>query len=113
MQEIKMEIKELCKEAHRIAKEHGFWEEGTNRNIGESIALMHSELSEAFEDYREHGFRYIEHSDGKPDGFCVELADCIIRIADFCQAFGINIEKNIIKKMEYNKTRPYKHNKIC
>jgi hypothetical protein len=38
----------LATEAHRIAVEHGF----TDNTIGEDIALMHSELSEALEDHR-------------------------------------------------------------
>jgi len=38
----------LCADAHQTATEHGF----TEASVGEDIALMHSELSEALEDYR-------------------------------------------------------------
>ena len=42
-----MDLKEFQKEVHQTAIDHGWWE--TDRNIGEQIALMHSELSEALE----------------------------------------------------------------
>lgn len=43
-----MGLNELRDEALRIAVEHGF----TDASVGEDIALMHSELSEALEDHR-------------------------------------------------------------
>lgn len=53
---VKTTLEGIGHEAHRIAKEHGFWEldeDGNavleSRNFGEMIALMHSELSEALE----------------------------------------------------------------
>ncbi|MHA1437904.1 MAG: hypothetical protein ACTSPD_10035 [Promethearchaeota archaeon] len=92
-------FKQLQKEAHQTAKEKGFWD--SNRNDGEMIALMHSELSEALEELRHNNLS----STGE------ELADCIIRIMDFCEGRKINLENILLKKMKYNKTRPYKHGK--
>ena len=45
----------------------------------------------------------------KPEGVAVELADCVIRIMDYCGHAGIDIEEAIRIKHEYNKTRPYRH----
>jgi NTP pyrophosphatase (non-canonical NTP hydrolase) len=45
----------------------------------------------------------------KPEGIASEMADCIIRILDYCAYEGIDIEQAIQLKHEYNKTRPYRH----
>jgi len=49
------------------------------------------------------------HNTGKPQGIAVELADCILRILDYCGAKNIDIETATLEKHKYNKTRPYKH----
>lgn len=118
-----MSLNELTKDIHENAKEHGWWEK--ERSFGEIIALCHSELSEALEEYRNGNDRItrlpIYYSGGgyvaseptecckKPEGIATELADCIIRILDYCGYKGIDIEEAIRIKHEYNKTRPYKH----
>jgi len=38
-----------------------------------------------------------------------ELADVVIRIADFCGSMGIDLEKQVVAKMAYNETRSYRH----
>ena len=77
------------------------------------MALVHSEISEALEVYRDLGKEGLSKNwneeNGKPEGFTVELADAIIRIADMCGAYGLDLEESLTKKMEYNKSRPYRH----
>lgn len=80
-----------------------------DRNDGECIALMASELSESLEALR--------HSN-PPDKHCpefdnasVELADCIIRILDFAAARELPLGDAMIAKMRYNQGREYKHGK--
>lgn len=95
-----MEIKELCEESHKNAIQKGFCKDP--RPIPELLMLIVTELGEACEADRK----------GDTDGFKQEIADCFIRLGDLCEEYGINIEVEIIKKMEYNKGRPKKHGKL-
>lgn len=83
-----MNISDLQKEAHAIAKEKGWWD--TPRSVGELIALCHSDLSEALREvsYVSYGCPLTEiydESPSKPAGFPIELADLIIRVADIAE----------------------------
>lgn len=110
-------LNQLRDEIHHNAIEHGWWEE--ERSFGDIIALCHSELSEALEEYR-NGMPMMYNKckvtlyeddpiNSKPEGIAIELADCIIRILDYCGHKGIDIEEAIRIKHEYNKTRTYRH----
>ena len=111
-----MNINDLIKEAHENAVAHGWWEE--ERPFAELIALTHSELSEALEEYRdgrELGEIYYSCTAGgrgnenclfpgvrpcpekcknlKPEGIPIELADVIIRIADYFGRYKIQVDE--------------------
>ena len=45
-----MNLTDLQREAHAIAKDHGWWDE--ERSLGDLIALVHSELSRTYQEYR-------------------------------------------------------------
>lgn len=114
---------------------HGFHE--SPRSIGDDVALLASELSEFLEDARDGhdpNARWYEtktvdgdsttvtrHScqsfdaDGNPTrkvcGPASELADVFVRLMDTCGRLGVDIDRAVAEKMEYNRTRPYRHGK--
>jgi NTP pyrophosphatase (non-canonical NTP hydrolase) len=45
----------------------------------------------------------------KPIGFASELADVVIRVMDLAEAMGIDLEREILLKHEYNLTREHRH----
>lgn len=45
----------------------------------------------------------------KPIGVASEAADIFIRLLDFCEAWGIDLENEYEKKMAYNRTRAIRH----
>jgi len=108
---------DLLEEAHPLAVKKGWWE-NMDRPIDEQCACFHSEISEAFEEYRSKRMdtwyslggvtvvNVAHNADGcpgvfsggnddftpaKPEGFWVEIADLLIRLADTCGRYGIGI----------------------
>lgn len=72
------------------------------RNKGELLALIHSEISECLEGVRKNlmddklPHRKMEE---------VELVDAIIRIFDYAGAFGLDLEGAYQEKMAFNASR--------
>ena len=76
--------------------------EKLERNDGELIALMHSELSEGLEGVRKN--KMDDHCPQHPN-VTVEMADCIIRILDYCAGKGLNVGQALVDKCAYNLIR--------
>lgn len=87
-------------------------------NIDSQLLLIVGEVSEAKEFIRKHGSdeqvlrdMELKEGDGKPLHFPSELADIILRVTALASFLGIDLDKAVNEKKEYNKTRPYKHGK--
>lgn len=119
----KLPLNEMAMRINTWAQEKG-WNDKPLQ-FGDMISLFHTELSEAYEEYRNGhietdvytkdddfipvgGYKYF-----KPLGIPTEIADLFIRLLHFCAYHQINIEMLIAQKMEYNARRSYRHgNKV-
>lgn len=114
---------ELTDEINKNARAKGFWEdEDWVKELplsllerdpllrafkSQKLKLMDDEISEAHEAVRSNnppsvkaeGFNQLEE----------ELADVVIRIMDFGRYHDLDIAGAILKKHQYNLSRPYKH----
>ena len=131
------QINNLSQTIYQENKDKGFWpSDPKDRNVGEALMLIVSELAEGIEAHRagrhanmqayEDVYESIatEQADSSgdlahecafkahiKDSFEDEMADAIIRILDLCGGLGINIGKHLYMKLGYNATRPHKHGK--
>nr|WP_253197602.1 MazG-like family protein [Clostridium algidicarnis] len=118
----------MVENAYENAKRHGFWEdwfrikqlekiamevnkempdlltehkEDVNNALGNRLMLITGEVAEAHEALRRKDY----------ENFKEELADIVIRTCDLAGGLDIDLEAEILKKMEKNKDRAYKHGK--
>jgi NTP pyrophosphatase (non-canonical NTP hydrolase) len=111
-------LNDLVIESFKIATEKG-WHE-TERSISAFTLLMQSEVAEVVEEYRKHKrineiWYEVHHSEeglvsttiggpgDKPCGIPVEIADMVIRVADYCGKKGYDLQAL------YNRTPEPKH----
>jgi len=95
----------LC---HQMAVKGGWWhdvhtKERLDRNKGELLCLIHSEISEAME-----GERKNLQDDKLPHRKMaeVELADALVRCGDYGGGFNYDIAAAMVEKIVFNNSRP-------
>lgn len=88
------------------AAEKGFGVTPEEISMPEKIALIHSEISEAYEAYRHN------HMTGGKDSFADELGDAVQRILHLAGVLNIDIEAAILEKLAINKTREWNPDKL-
>ena len=115
-----MTLNEMGQECHQIAVEHGFWPEsrswpydkeqytfnGADLMVGVKLALIHSEVSEALEEYR---VKRDEQENIRNLG--CELVDAIVRIVELCHYLGFDMDNAYAGIVGNNRNRPYRHSK--
>jgi hypothetical protein len=93
-------LSEMAQEIYEVNVANGWYEDA--RSLVEDVALLHTEVSEAFEAYRDHGFDdatettvwTTDHREipnphtPKPEGVGSELADILIRLLDTGRRLG-------------------------
>lgn len=99
------DLNDYARECH-AANQHWWHDPATgerlNRNKGELLCLIHSEISECME-----GERKDLMDDKLPHRKMaeVELADALIRIFDYAGGFGYDLEGAVQEKRAFNATR--------
>ena len=123
-------INNLASKIYKDNKDRGFWEDRENIShmmreldgyfsenkvkavekafVAQLLALIHSEISEALEADRKD---LMDDKLPHRTGLEVELADALIRIFDMAGGLGMDLGGAVEEKLEYNRSRPYKHSK--
>lgn len=99
----------LVNTCHTQAYTMGWWHDlktGADmrgeRNVGECLCLVHSEISEGMEAHRKD--KMDDHLPHRK-GIEVELADALIRIFDFAGGYKLDLGGAVAEKLAYNKQR--------
>ena len=105
-------LSELAKEVHALAWTKGWHseDESVDAFTERMCNNLHDEVSELHEAWRNN---LLQHHCDKPGLKLTfleeELADIIIRTLDNAQELGVDIERAVRLKHEYNKSRAYRH----
>lgn len=90
-----IDLKDLQRQVMENRREKGF-----DSEVTQDFCRAYEELSEAFSKYNKN-----------QNGVAEEFADVIIFILGMCDTLGYDLEKELVAKVEKNKTRKYKKEK--
>ena len=98
-------LKRIVDSIHARNKIAGWWHDPKTgapleRNVGELLCLVHSEISEAMEAHRKG---LMDDKLPHRKGIEVELADALIRICDISGGLGLDLGGAVAEKLEYNR----------
>ena len=96
-----MHIAELQQKVMGQAKDKQWGVLPEEINTLEKLALIHSEVSEVLHVFRHNNIK------GR-DEFREELVYIIMRVLHLAGTYNVNIEEEMLKKIEINKTRNWK-----
>lgn len=108
-----MTLKQFAERCNKTAQDKGFAPnppQPDTVDVAQKLLLIVEEITEAHNELRSGHAPWKVYFGGlKPEGFPIELADAVIRIADLCEQLEIDLQSACELKMNYNETRPYLH----
>jgi NTP pyrophosphatase (non-canonical NTP hydrolase) len=103
-----MRLRDLIAESHDRAKRKGFHDLAPS--LDQSLCRLHSEVSEAWECTRDGALTTIVNPEtGKPEGLPSEMADVLIVLCDLAGSLGIDLEREVRMKSDFNERRAARH----
>lgn len=134
---IRIVLRQMAGAVEQVNRDNGWYD--SDRTVLEGQMLIVTEAAEAADAWRKYGFEDVlkcaivpgedtaevytgtvkapgtvtlnhEHNAAcKPEGYGSEMADILIRLLDQCSRDGVDLAGEFTRKLDYNRTRGYRH----